>query len=119
MRRWLGIDGIDFAIQAVLTFCVAGFLIGVNDVVNEDQVIFGVTGISFAILAWRRNRALRRHDALSEMTGEASAARLEEIDQRLADLEVRESRVAELEERLEFAERLLARPAIPEQRARE
>ena len=117
MRHWLGIDGIDVVIQVALTFCVAGFLIGVSSTVDEDQIIFGVTGISFAVLAWRRTRALRRPD-MPESTAEAAIARLEDLEQRLGDLESRETRVAELEERLEFAERLLARPAAPEQRVR-
>ena len=109
MRRWLGIDGIDLAIQVALTFCVAGFLIGAGGSANEEPIIFGVSGISFSILAYRRSRALRRHESLAETTGEAAVARLEDLDQRLAELEIRDHRVAELEERLEFAERLLAR----------
>jgi len=41
--------------------------------------------------------------------------RLEEMEQRLAGLEAREARVAELEERLDFAERLLTREAATRQ----
>jgi hypothetical protein len=40
---------------------------------------------------------------------------LEEIEHRLAELEAREARVAELEERLDFAERLLTREAAARQ----
>ena len=109
IRRWLGIDAVDLAIQVALTFCVAGFMIGAGGGANEDSIISGVAGVSFGILAFRRSRALRRHESVTETTGEATAARLEDLDQRVADLEFRDHRVAELEERLEFAERLLAR----------
>jgi hypothetical protein len=44
-------------------------------------------------------------------SGEMAALRFEEMEQRLAELEASQARVAELEERLEFAERLLAEPA--------
>ena len=108
LRRWLGIDGIDLAIQVALTFCAGGFLVSMTNGL-DDAIVSGVSGTSFAILAWRRNRALRARGGGPETTGEAAAARFEDIDQRLADLEIREHRVAELEERLEFAERLLAR----------
>jgi len=46
-----------------------------------------------------------------EMLGGGSAQRLNEFEHRLADLEARETRLVELEERLDFAERLLAREA--------
>ncbi|HET7042900.1 MAG TPA: hypothetical protein VFI13_12820, partial [Gemmatimonadales bacterium] len=39
---------------------------------------------------------------------DAGRADLDQLDSRLADLEAAEGRVAELEERLDFAERLLA-----------
>lgn len=41
----------------------------------------------------------------------ALADRIEELEHRLADMEQDRVRVAELEERLDFAERLLATPA--------
>jgi len=40
---------------------------------------------------------------------------LQEIEHRLADLEARDVRIAELEERLDFAERLLTREAATRQ----
>ena len=41
--------------------------------------------------------------------GGANPQRLDEIEHRLSGLEVREARLVELEERLDFAERLLSR----------
>lgn len=41
--------------------------------------------------------------------------RLDEIEHRLGELEAREARLAELEERLDFAERLLTREAAARQ----
>ena len=59
---------------------------------------------------WGHNEA-----AWLEAKGGLNPQRLGEIEQRLADLESRESRVAELEERLDFAERLLARESAARQ----
>jgi hypothetical protein len=49
--------------------------------------------------------------ALLESRLAGDPRRLEEIEHRLVELEARELRVAELEERLDFAERLLTREA--------
>jgi hypothetical protein len=58
-------------------------------------------------------RALaRRIEGQSGMAAEL-AGKVEELESRLADLEQERVRVAELEERLDFAERLLARHEQP------
>jgi hypothetical protein len=41
-------------------------------------------------------------------TGEVEAMRIEELEQRVADLEMINDRLTELEERVDFSERLLA-----------
>jgi hypothetical protein len=67
------------------------------------------------VLILRRpvGRALaRRIEGQSGTAGELGA-RVEELETRLADLEQERVRVAELEERLDFAERLLARQEQP------
>ena len=53
--------------------------------------------------------------ALLEEARGGDAHRLEDIEHRLAELELREVRVAELEERVDFAERLLTREAAARQ----
>jgi hypothetical protein len=47
--------------------------------------------------------------------GETAEARLAELEARIVELEQGQTRVAELEERLDFAERLLAQPREPAQ----
>ncbi|MEK7379860.1 MAG: hypothetical protein AAB075_02475, partial [Gemmatimonadota bacterium] len=63
-----------------------------------SAVIFGV----------RRHFALRRRGICGPTTGEVEAMRVEDLEARLADLELGSVRMVELEERLDFAERLLA-----------
>jgi ubiquinone biosynthesis protein UbiJ len=76
----------------------------------KDGVIIGsmVAASSLILLAVRRRLALRRQAAPGLGTGEVAAERMFELEQRLADLESVEHRMAELEERLDFAERMLA-----------
>jgi hypothetical protein len=59
----------------------------------------------------RRHFALRKRAQFPESTGEVAALRVEELESRVAELEQGQMRMQELEERLDFAERLLARRA--------
>jgi len=80
------------------------------------------TGDSAAVddLLDRHREALRRAIALRSSaragltTGEMEAERIAELEQRVADLEAGQAHVADLAERLDFAERLLAQspPAL-------
>jgi hypothetical protein len=56
---------------------------------------------------WYRSRDREREAELEAMTGELQA--------RVAQIDALESRVLELESRLDFAERLLARPAVSDE----
>ena len=70
-----------------------------------------VIAISLVAFAWRRNRALKRMSIGGELgltSGPMAADRLAEMEPRLGDLEAAQSRVAELEDRLDFTERMLA-----------
>jgi hypothetical protein len=68
-------------------------------------IVFGATG-SVLILRGPLGRALARR--IEGTSVDADARRVEELEQRVAQLEAEHGRVAELEERLDFAERLLA-----------
>lgn len=50
-------------------------------------------------------------NAVGITTGEVNAERVGELEHRMADMELTQARIAELEERLDFAERMLASPA--------
>jgi hypothetical protein len=66
-----------------------------------------VFAASFVVLAVRRARALRRRTELD--TESAPARQIAELEDRVAELEAVQGRMLELEERLDFAERMLAR----------
>lgn len=111
-RRHLGLDFFDLAIQAVLTGLAMGFVdnLGPRSRASEG-LMFLVAGSSIALLAWRRQRTLSRLAAdpsVGLTTGQMAAARIEELESRVAQLEGTETRILELEERLDFTERMLA-----------
>lgn len=105
-KRSTGLDWLDIAIHLGATAMVA--VLAVSMVKPEDPTLAAVFGGSLALLGWRRSRA--RAAAVPEPSpGEATA----ELEARLAELEVLQHRVTELEERVDFAERLLAKRAEP------
>lgn len=109
IKKWLGIGGVDFAIQAAVTICLIGMFVGSPGYPGRDEmVVFGLTGLSVLVLAIRRHFAIRRGE-LGETTGELGARQLNELEMRVSELEAAQLRVMELEERLDFAERLLTR----------
>lgn len=110
-KQTFGIDFVDFAIQFVLTGLAMGFAdTAVRPGGNSEPLLFGVAGSSILLFAVRRHLALKRAatEPAGLTTGQMAATRIEELEERLAHLEAGEARMAELEERLDFAERLLA-----------
>ncbi len=71
--------------------------------------------LATTIVLWPIVRAFARRIERKGGSDPALRADVEHLQQRLADLEVLQARVAELEERLDFAERLLAQPREPDQ----
>ncbi|MGE0352741.1 MAG: hypothetical protein AB7Q69_05810 [Gemmatimonadales bacterium] len=104
MKKWLGIDFIELLIQVGVTISALAF-IGVTDGPDAGYPI--VVGASFILLGIRRQRALARRR--QEPEGDTTAIRAADLEARLADLDMLQDRVLELEERLDFAERLLTR----------
>jgi hypothetical protein len=106
IRRHLGLDWFDLLLHAGLTGCTIGFIA----MTDGPEALFPViVGASLALLGLRRHTALKRRGLAGVTSGEMAAVRLEDMEQRLAELEATQARVAELEERLDFAERMLAR----------
>ena len=113
MSRWrLGLDWWDVGIHAFVTICLVA-IAGEMSGPDADLFIPGIFAGSAVLLGVRRRFALRRRPP-ELTTGEVEAERLEYLEVRLADLEATAARLIELEERMDFAERLLARRAEPE-----
>lgn len=105
IKRWLGLDGFDLLIQVGITAMVMIIVESAARGPDSDGALAAVVAVSLGILAWRRTRALRNRPP--QTSGEYQAERLALLEDRIAELEQGQSRVLELEERLEFAERML------------
>ena len=119
LKRYLGVDLVDLLIQAGITTAAMAF-VGVSD--GPDELMPAIVAVSLVVLGIRRHRAFQR-ESVGLTTGQMAAARIEELEERVGQLEATETRVAELEERIDFAERLLAqgpgeRAALPGDKAR-
>lgn len=115
VRKTVGLDGVDIVIQAGVTIfamVMAGSTIGPN----PEMLVAGVGAVSLVVLGVRRHFALKRapQGSIGEITGEVLTDRLSELDARLQEMDALNYRVHELEERLDFAERLLALAREPE-----
>lgn len=113
-RRTVGLDFVDLAIHAGVTF----FLMILADEAANNSAGVGIVGaVSLLVLGVRRHYALRNLPPHSP--AELSEARMAELESRLAEAGDLEFRVQELEERLDFAERLLAQHREPERLGKE
>lgn len=106
-KKFFGIDFIDFLIQFGVTFAVA--VIASNATRPNDEIgISLIFGASLVVLGWRRARALKQQTLAPVTTGEVQLERLSYLEDRVAELEQTQQKVLELEDRLDFTERLLA-----------
>jgi hypothetical protein len=115
IRKAVGLDGVDLVIHLAVT----GFMMIVAGSIameNPEGLVATVGAVSMVVLGVRRQRALARGPdaAIGAITGEAITDRIADLDARLHDVDMLHLRVQELEERLDFAERLLAQAREPE-----
>src|SRR6478736_1620560 len=113
-KRHFGLHPVDMAIHAV----VSGFIVaGLADASHNDSVALMTMAGVVAAYAWRRQRAIAALPATGMTSGEV---RLDEFHAQAEELHELRGRMIELEERVDFAERLLARQAemekLPEAR---
>ena len=106
LRRNLGLDGFDLVIHVGVTFMFM-FFVGMSG--GPEELLPVITGVSMLVLAVRRRFALKAGGTIGLTTGEMAAERIAELEERVAELEAAQAEVAELAERLDFAERLLAK----------
>jgi hypothetical protein len=108
-KQTFGLDWVEVAIQVAITGIIAAAVDAMVQGPGKDPLILGMIGTSFIVFAIRRRFALRgTRGPVGLTSGEMAAERLHEIEQRLGELESAHARIAELEERLDFTERLLA-----------
>lgn len=112
-RTSLGLDWIDLLIHVAATIflmIVAGSLFDLAVGGPPPEAMIGLVGaVSLMVLAIRRRRALA-----AAPPDETAGVRIDDIEDRLAAIEHGQERIFELEERLEFAERLLAQYQQPD-----
>ena len=101
---------VDMAIHTA----VGGFLCaGIDEAFHTDSLTLVALAGVIALYAWRRQRAIAELPVTGGMT--SGEVRLAELDAQGEELHDLRGRVMELEERLDFAERLLAKSRDPEQ----
>ncbi|MEO8636396.1 MAG: hypothetical protein ABI587_14070 [Gemmatimonadales bacterium] len=105
-RSPFGIDWVDLVIQVAITAMFMVIADSASSGPGNDAAIAGVVVVSLGVLGWRRKRWLERRGPDSD-TNPGSPNRMYDLENRVADLEAQQGRVLELEERLDFAERLL------------
>lgn len=113
-KRAFGLHPVDMVVH----FMAGGFLAAaLGDASRNDAVISLTIAAMFGLYAWRRHRAIAALPAAGMTSGEV---RLDEFHAQAEELHELRGRMIELEERVDFAERLLARQAemekLPEAR---
>ena len=76
-------------------------------------MIVGLSLLAATVILWPVMRALARRLEGKGTTDAALRAEVEQLQQRLGDVDFLQHRVAELEERIDFTERMLARNQAP------
>lgn len=112
IKKYVGLDFLDLVIQFAVTMCLAVIASAVTRPDDEIGVAMVCTA-SLAVLAWRRSRAMKEQQRSAPITGEVQLDRLAYLEDRVAELEQGQQRVMELEERLDFTERMLAQQRDP------
>lgn len=111
-KRMFGVDFFDTFVHLGVSLAIMA-LVAKEARQPEPVVLLGCA--SLVIYAFRRRYALRGMKRANEVSGETTTGVHQRLDNeaRLQELESLYGRVAELEERVDFAERLLARKDEP------
>jgi hypothetical protein len=108
-RRTFGLHPVDMIIH----FVAGGFIVvAVGEAAGNDAIALLATGGLFLSYAWRRQRAVAALPASGMSSGEVKLA---ELDAQAEEIHELRTRMLELEERLDFTERLLAQQREPAQ----
>ena len=104
VRSTFGIDGFDLFVHGAVTLATV-IVTGPVMQLNPGVALGVVPTVSLLFLSWRRKRGLA--SLPPEEMDEVAAQRLYDLEERVAELETMQFRMQELEERVDFAERLL------------
>jgi hypothetical protein len=114
MSRRLGLDGWAIGIHVFVTITIVAAFSSSGASGQETELgIPLMLGASALLFDWRRRRALAAAPQQGLTTGEVQLERMDEIEARMSEVEMLHARVAELEERLDFSERLLVQQQEP------
>jgi hypothetical protein len=106
-RRIFGIDVVNTVLVAAGSFAVVIFT---GELTHSGEMATGAMALCIGGYGILRHYALRDLPPEEESSGAWRAA---DLEARVADLELMHQRVSELEERLDFAERMLAAKGEP------
>jgi hypothetical protein len=111
MEGWKRAFGLH-PVEMVIHFVAGGFIVGAfGEASGNDAIIFLAMGGVLLAYAWRRQKAIAALPATGFNSGEVKLA---ELDAQAEELHELRGRMAELEERLDFTERMLAQAREPE-----
>jgi hypothetical protein len=106
LKARLGLDWFDMTVHVVITGLVLIVVESFSPPGRAEDVVMSATlAASVLLLAWRRARGVARQSHAAEVDED----RIAQLEERMLDLEATQQRVMELEERVDFTERLLAR----------
>lgn len=110
MSWWKRTFGTDFVETTLIVFGSFLTVIFVHEATTSDELGLLTTIACIVAFGVRRHYALKALPPAEEQSG---GYRLADVEGRLAEVEFLHRRVAELEERLDFAERLIATKVDP------
>jgi hypothetical protein len=109
IKKWLGLDAFDMIVHIGVTVALMVVVDSASIGPDSEGVMALVVAASLVALAYRRTRSMRRR-----MTEDQSdRERVQDLEARIAELEAVQGRMLELEERVDFAERLLSQHREP------
>ena len=111
MEWWKRAFGLH-PVEMLIHFVAGGFIVGaLGEASGNDAIIFlAMAGVLFTY-AWRRQRAIAALPVTSMNSGEVKLA---ELDAQAEEIHELRGRLMELEERVDFSERLMAQQKEPE-----
>ena len=101
-KRIFGIDVVNTVLVGVGSFFVVIFT---SELTHSDEMAMGAAVLCIFGYGMLRHYALKALPPEGETSG---SWRMADVEERLAELETLQHRVAELEERVDFSERMLA-----------